>query len=564
MYLRYFGLNENPFSITPDPRYVFMSQRHREALAHLVYGTQQSGGFIQLTGEVGTGKTTLTRLLLQQIPVNVEVALLINPRQTALEFVRSICDELFVSYNQNEHSLKALIDVLNSHLIKVHEQGKRVILLIDEAQNLSPEVLEQIRLLTNLETSKQKLLQIILVGQPELRLLLARRELRQLAQRITARYHLLPLSEQETFELILHRLSVAGLSESPFTNGALHQVYKFSNGIPRVINVVCDRAMLGAYSLDKKKIDAKIVKKAAVEVIGETIRNSNKTFRFLLPAAVSGGLVVFGIAWALIVWSPLTFESSAGQADQNQFPASIKSPTASAIDTQSGKAVLKNNNPDNNAVKVKNRSSINSVFDNPNLPSDTESAFAELFSLWSKDYYNTKSDNPCDKAKDFGLQCLYDKGTWNNLRTLNRPALIELIDTNGNRHHMIVSALGEENVTLSFAGNEYVYPISALDPFWRGEFLILWKPPVSIDVIQKGIRGNATTWLKHTLDKIEGKTSPEKVDNLFDDELKNRVIAFQHQRHLTEDGVVGQQTMIHLNTGLNDPAIPLLSATTIQ
>ena len=193
MYTSFFGLNEKPFSITPDPRYLFLSERHAEALAHLLYGVTESGGFIQLTGEVGTGKTTVVRSLLEQMPKHTEFALVLNPRLTAHEFLVAICEELRLPLTPEERrSDKEIVDALNLRLLQAHAEGHRVVLIVDEAQNLSPEVLEQIRLLTNLETAKQKLLQIILIGQPELRELLARADMRQIAQRITGRFHLEP------------------------------------------------------------------------------------------------------------------------------------------------------------------------------------------------------------------------------------------------------------------------------------------------------------------------------------------------------------------------------------
>ena len=200
MYLEYFNLTERPFSITPDPRFLYMSARHREALAHLLYGLGDGGGFVQLTGEVGTGKTTICRCLLEQIPDNVDLALVLNPKVTAIELIATVCDELGVSYDEKDVSVKSLTDVLNRYLLDAYARGRHTVLIIDEAQNLSADVLEQVRLLTNLETSTQKLLQIILIGQPELRTLLAREDMRQLAQRVTARYHLEPISREETWE----------------------------------------------------------------------------------------------------------------------------------------------------------------------------------------------------------------------------------------------------------------------------------------------------------------------------------------------------------------------------
>src|ERR1700733_6632255 len=232
MYLAFFGLHETPFAITPDPRYLFLSERHAEALAHLLYGVTEAGGFIQLTGEVGTGKTTVVRSLLAQTPKHVEIALILNPRMTAPEFLLTICEELGIGVPDSAlDSRKDLVDILSRYLLRAHAAGQRVVLVVDEAQNLSPEVLEQVRLLTNLETNTQKLLQIILIGQPELRELLARNELRQLAQRITGRYHLSPPPAEETTAYVRHRLRVAGATSDIFGHRGLNEVFRLSGGV---------------------------------------------------------------------------------------------------------------------------------------------------------------------------------------------------------------------------------------------------------------------------------------------------------------------------------------------
>ncbi len=268
MYTDFFKLSEPPFSLTPDPRFLYMSERHREGLAHLFYGVQQPGGFVQLTGDIGSGKTTLCRCLIKQLPPGTDIALILNPRLTVIELLATVCDELGISYPAEAASNKVLIDALNQRLLESHARSRRTVLIIDEAQNLNEDVLEQIRLLTNLETSKEKLLQIILIGQPELLSLLKRKNLRQLAQRITARYHLLSLSRSETHAYIQHRLLVAGRKEPLFTRRAMHCVYRLSRGMPRVINIICDRALLGAYALDAQRVSAGIVRKASRETRG--------------------------------------------------------------------------------------------------------------------------------------------------------------------------------------------------------------------------------------------------------------------------------------------------------
>jgi len=299
MYTSYFGLGEKPFSITPDPRYLYMSGRHAEALAHLLYGINESGGFVQLTGEVGTGKTTVVRTLLSRMPPHADVALILNPRVTPTEFLQSICEELGVPISDSERrSLKRLVDALNRRLLAAHGAGRRVVLIVDEAQNLSPEVLEHVRLLTNLETPTQKLLQILLIGQPELRELLDLPQLRQLAQRVTGRYHLEPLSRAETFHYVRHRLRVAGATADIFTAGALREVHRLSGGIPRVINVCCDRALLGAYTRETRKLNAKLVRRAAGEVYGRRFAPAWIGWAAAALAAIGAATVLFG-SWRI-------------------------------------------------------------------------------------------------------------------------------------------------------------------------------------------------------------------------------------------------------------------------
>ena len=268
MYLHYFGLNEAPFSITPDPAFVFLSPRHRDALAHLMYGIGQggSGGFVQLTGEVGTGKTTLCRCLLEQVPEGTHIALLLNPLVTPRELLAAISEELGIDISDSIDSTRLLVDGLNRYLLATHERGERVVVIIDEAQNLSPEALEQVRLLTNLETSKEKLLQIVLLGQPELRDLLQRRALRQLAQRITARYHLSPLGPKDTHLYVRHRMQVAGAERNPFRRSAMNALYQRSQGIPRLINIIADRSLISAFAKERLDVTAAMVHEAANEV----------------------------------------------------------------------------------------------------------------------------------------------------------------------------------------------------------------------------------------------------------------------------------------------------------
>ena len=296
VYTAHFGLTEPPFSITPDPRYLYMSDRHREGLAHLLYGIGEGGGFVQLTGEVGTGKTTLCRCLLEQLPPEVDVALILNPKLTDVELLATVCDELGIAYPAGTTSRKLLVDTLYQYLLDAHGRGRRTVLIIDEAQDLAPEVLEQVRLLTNLETSTRKLLQIILIGQPELIRLLEREDLRQLAQRVVARYHLEPFSEEDTRAYIRHRMEIAGQKGKIFSEAAMRRAHLASRGIPRLINAICDRALLGAYAQDKRHVDGATLRRAAKEVLGRP-----STPRSLRVGRWMGGAAAVAIAAGLAV-----------------------------------------------------------------------------------------------------------------------------------------------------------------------------------------------------------------------------------------------------------------------
>ncbi len=298
MYARYFGLRQQPFSIAPDPRYLFMSERHREALAHLLYGVGGGGGFVLLTGEIGAGKTTVCRCFLEQVPRKCNVAYLFNPKQTAEELLGSICDEFRIPADRpgpGVPTVKDHVDALNQFLLRTHAVGQNNVLIIDEAQSLSVDVLEQLRLLTNLETTQRKLLQIILIGQPELRDMLARPELEQLAQRVIARYHLEALTGGETAQYIHHRLTVAGLTRAvPFDAGAIQRIHDLARGVPRRINLLCDRALLGAYATGQANVSLAIVDKAAAEVLGSVPRRTRKRepWRWRLTAALGLGVVL--------------------------------------------------------------------------------------------------------------------------------------------------------------------------------------------------------------------------------------------------------------------------------
>lgn len=270
MYKRYFGLKEKPFHISPSPRYLYLSDWHREALVHLLYGISGEGCIILLTGEVGTGKTMICRSLMERLSETSDTALVLNPNLTITDLLQTICEELGITIDGDSPSVKKYIDRLNRYLLEAHARGRNTVLIIDEAQNLDMEILEQLRLLTNLETDSHKLLQIVLIGQPELLKILGDPQYAQINQRITTRYHLEPLQPADVTPYILHRIAVAGGDDRCrlFSRQALRYLAKTTKGVPRLINILCDRALLGAYAENKDHVDLKIVRKAAREIAG--------------------------------------------------------------------------------------------------------------------------------------------------------------------------------------------------------------------------------------------------------------------------------------------------------
>jgi general secretion pathway protein A len=541
MYSSFFGLNEKPFSITPDPRYLFMSARHGEALAHLVYGVTESGGFIQLTGEVGTGKTTLCRtLLLHRMPGNANVAVVLNPQLSAHEFLQSICEELGVALPEPTGSIKALIDGLNAHLLAAHAEGRRTILVVDEAQNLAPDVLEEVRLLTNLETSKQKLLQIILIGQPELRELLARTDLRQLAQRITGRYHLEPLSRDETSQYIEHRLQVAGALGEVFDAGAKRTVFRLSQGIPRLINVICDRALLGAYSQGRRLVNARLVRRAAREVSGEPDLRLSR--RWLAPAIGAAALLVLASGF----WS--LYERAPAPMTKTQAEAAVAAEAVAAITVEAAEPV---DEPD---VTLGEQLAI------AELLTTEESAIAELLAIWGIDPQTTMP--ACDYAKTLGYSCLRNRSSWLALRQLDHPAILELVDNSGHPHHVVLTSIDADQARLSIGGVAVSHANADVAEMWYGNYLLIWQPPNGVAVsLAPGIRHANVVWLRTSLAAVDQRYRAEPLgSDMYDQELEQRVRDFQRDQRLDVDGLAGQQTQIIINTLLASDNTPRLSA----
>jgi general secretion pathway protein A len=532
MYASFFGLNEKPFSITPDPRYLFLSGRHAEALAHLVYGINEAGGFIQLTGEVGTGKTTVVRSLLAQAPKHAEIALILNPRMTPAEFLLAICEELGIGVPAASFgSLKDLVDLLSRHLLKAHAEGKRIVLVVDEAQNLSVAVLEQVRLLTNLETETQKLLQIILIGQPELRELLGRTELRQLAQRITGRYHLDPLSGEEAAAYVRHRLRVAGATREVFSNGALREIQRLSGGVPRLINIISDRALLGAFTEDRHAVGAGVVRRAAGEVFGRSIQPR------WLPWTVSSAAAAVAVVSAVLLL-PRFWNAGASTPP----PAATAAPPAAPA-----------------AVPVPPAPTLDELLVKYPGETDPDNAFNKLFSLWGMRYVAGSVD-PCTQALQSGLECLTQRGSLAQLRLFNRPAVLNVIDSQGRGHQLVLAGLDDEHALVDLGGAQREVGIGDLSRAWFGDYVLLWKPAAGASQpLALGARDARVRWLRESLRRVNGMPAESPGSDRFDQSLVTLVEDFQRRNRLAVDGIAGVQTQVALDAALNDANTPFLN-----
>ena len=536
MYTTYFGLREMPFSITPDPAYLYMSPRHQEALGHLLYGTGQYGGFVQLTGEVGTGKTTIVRTLLAQKLEHVDVAVILNPRQSEIEFVASICDELHVKYPKRG-TLKTRVDALNEHLLKSHTEGRRTVVIIDEAQNLQPEVLEQVRLLTNLETHKEKLLRIMLVGQPELAVLLARPDLRQLAQRITARYHLMPLSANETSEYIAHRLGVAGGGRELFSARAVAAVHRHARGVPRLINILCDRALLGAYATGHKQVTPEIVERAAREVGGETAAPPGRRVT-LLDAVLVAAILAGGAWWFLHDEIQQAIEQVPAQAGRAAYAAPVAAEMSSASTSPA-----QGTPPAPQAV--------------PQVDALLRAAqplplvLARLIQVWNVSPRVSSTETVCQALAREKLACYKGSGDWNDLRRYDRPAILTLSSGRGGVQHVLLRQLGAGDAVIETASATMRLPLEQVDLLWTGEFLVLWHRDVDEMAVGPDSKPASLAWLRTALGRAQGRALP--VGSKYDDDLKQALMHYQSAQGLTPDGIAGARTLIALST-LTPPA----------
>jgi general secretion pathway protein A len=506
MYLEHYGLKEPPFSITPDPRFVFLSERHRDALAHLLFGIGQGGGggFVQLTGEVGTGKTTLCRLLLEQIPPNTRVALVLNPRLTPVELLETICEELHLDTTSldgegRRGSLKALVDLLNRYLLDAYAQGLRVVLIIDEAQDLSIDALEQVRLLTNLETDTQKLLQIILLGQPELRTLLARDDLRQLAQRITARFHLTPLDAEETGRYLRHRHAIAGGLHLPFSRAAIKRLHAHSGGVPRLINVIAERSLLAGYARDETRLGPRTVDVAAREALPPAARR--RPLRIALAALAS----IAAIAVVVVILA-----RPAPVVNARTVTPAARTPAATIAPPLAKPAPPPLLDADTLAQRL--------------ATADTTSAWQALLDAWQ---LPTSSSDitiamECAPTLATDVHCLRGRATLDTLAAIGRPVLLRLDNGDGEAWALLLGVDGMR-VRVRVGDGVFDLPRVALQRAWHGGYAALWR------------------------ETSQESNAPAGVED---------VRRFQGTHGLLVDGVVGPETRFALSA--DDPGPRLL------
>ena len=520
MYKAFFSLTENPFSISPNPKYLYMSDRHTEALTHLVYGLRDGGGFVLLTGEVGTGKTTVSRCLRQQLPDDTDLAFILNPSLSTEELLASICDAFQLPYAQPA-TLKTLFDALHHFLLQNHQAGRRTLLVIDEAQHLMPDVLEQLRLLTNLETDDAKLLQIVLIGQPELQELLRQPLLRQLAQRITARYHLLPLDLNDVDSYVRFRLQVAGCLQPIFTPSAIRALHRLSGGIPRVINLICERALLGAYAAGRERINDKLLAQAAYEATG--VRDEGTT----------GAVLAFSLAGILML--------TAGWFGWQQWGFLPKQPVKKVM-------VPVAVPPDAKLMKRFDQAVAEAAYE--------DQAMQQLYRVWG---FETAIDEAhCDSAERANLGCIQGQASLGEIIKLNYPVVARLTEENGPDLYAVVLHVADGQADLLLGSEKWQVSQEWLSKAWGQDYTVLWQLPESSNKIISKRSGPADVlWLETVVSQALHQPPRNKLSR-FDNQLATKVRQFQKQEGLTEDGVAGEQTLLRLVVRSRE-AIPRLN-----
>ena len=565
MYGNYFKIDEGAFSIAPNPKYLYLSPQHQEALAHLLYGVTRPGGFVLITGEIGTGKTTICRSLFLEVPEETDIALIINPKLNAGDLLASICDELKISYSKIHPSTKTYINVLNEHLIKNHAEGRNTILIIDEAQNLSKDALELVRVLTNLETDEQKLLQIILIGQPELRDRLSSPDMEQLNQRITARFHLRALNPKQVKEYIKHRLKVGEGDKDLFSNSNINYIYKLTGGVPRLINVLCDRTLLGAYVGRKKKITNDIIQKAAREALGRRAKPRLIEVNWAMVLALSIAALLIGATVLIFLYekSPHLFleEKTGAEATITQLEpqtASVEKPLIMqdvvkpvqpqppAVEVQEEIPPIPVEEPQPSIEDLSAEDTVKETVDENKGPdlmnfSPRQHAFRHLLRVWQLDYQDP-AIAPCDFAQQHGLFCFQSSGDIHMLRRLNRPVVLVRDES----YLMLEKTIGDV-LLVHEADRTTEITWKDIQTNWQGDFEMLWRPLSTVEHIRPNSRGEFVQKIDQYLSKILNRPPLQGDLNTYEDLLVEEIRAFQRMQRIAPDGVIGPLTQIYMN-----------------
>ena len=565
IYQQYFALSCEPFSIVPDPGFLYPSSQHRQAVAHLKYGLDREGGFVLLTGEVGTGKTTLTRTLIKRLPAHVRVAYVLNSTFDAADVLASICQELGIKLPKSSKTslTKNCVDALNADLIESHAEGKKTLVVIEEAQNLSPEVLEILRLLSNLETATHKLLHILLVGQPELLETLAQKDQRQLNQRVVARFHLLPLEKTDVANYVNHRLHHAGANRAIFESSAMTTLFKLTQGVPRLINLICHHAMLAAYATGTKTVSAKLVKAAAVEIFDIEKLKQKSSGRV-------GWSLVFCAVVALLVGIAFYTDQLPSKTLLNpqsvEVPVKVESKDETAslplIEVVESQPLILPIEPeeiilDSKLEPVVFETSKPPVFNNP---------FTALFALWSveieplfseEEVYSVAAENELGAEKLINILL-------SELIELDRVGIVWVRDDDNRLKSYVLTAIDSGLVNLQGVKGDRKETLEWLAENWNGAFLHLWHRPIDILSLRLGDKNAvALDWLQSRLLQIDDIYQPIITGGYFNEAVRLQVLNFQQQQGIRADGVVGQQTIMKINE-LTMSSLPRLSKGIIE
>lgn len=563
IYQQYFALNCEPFSIVPDPGFLYPSSQHRQAVAHLKYGLDREGGFVLLTGEVGTGKTTLTRTLLKRLPAHVRVAYVLNSTLEVTDVLASICQELSIELPQSAQTSlsKNCIDALNSDLIVAHAEGKKTLVVIEEAQNLSPEVLEILRLLSNLETATHKLLHILLVGQPELLETLAQKDQRQLNQRVVARFHLLPLAKSDVANYVNHRLHHAGANRAIFENAAMSALFKLTKGVPRLINLICHHALLAAYATGAKTVSAKLVKNAAMEIFDTQLPQKKSSRKWLVALFIVG------------IFAVLMAERYEANRAKIEFEAIEVSNEIDPQPVQQVEALFEVVEEDEILIQPSEQVGLTLIESEP-LAIEAENKdqsippaplvsnpFAELFAAWSikvEPLFSEEEVFALAASNNLGAEKLTNSNV-EVLSAVDRPGITWIVEDNGRLKSYLLSELDADSVLLKAGDTSRRETLQWFIERWNGAFLYLWYSPSDIQSLRLGDQDPiALKWLQSQLQRIDSDYLPLITDGNYTETIRGNVLDFQIQQGIRADGVVGRQTIMKLNQ-LVEPSIPTLS-----